>query len=270
MKKSLLFLSLALATTIAIVSCKKTEETPKVEEPPIQVEKKNMSLINKFTGTNCYYCGDWGWPLFEEFIADHHGKDAVCIGTYSQNTFADLFVTSASTAMDRRLPVTAGYPTFSANFFDAWTNAKTDQDMKDNINYAINAHNNAAVKANSGLRYAINGDSIYFNTRTKFFETDSGEFNLALYVLEDKVIGNQSGPNGGPNTSHHKVLRTANSDWGINIVKGKAVADTLLDKKITIAKSSSWNMDNVEFVTIIWKKNKDKWDFVNAHLHKKD
>ena len=268
MKKSLLFLSLALATTIAIVSCKKTEEQPKAEDPGIQVEKKNTALINKFTGSNCYYCGDWGWPMFEEIITEYHGKTAVCIGSYSQNQFANLFVTTAATAMDRRLPVTVGYPTFAANFNDAWNGTQTLEGMKTNISNAVNAHINASVVANSGLTYKIDGDNIIFNTRTKFFEAATGEFNLSVYVVEDKVIGNQSGPNGGPNASHHKVLRAANSDWGVGIVNGDVTADATFDKEVTIAKSSSWNMDNVEFVTIIWKKNGDKWDFVNAHLHK--
>lgn len=269
-KKSLLSLFAAgLLITFTYTGCKK-EETQQPQQAEIAVEKKNTSFINKFTGTNCYYCGDWGWPLFIEIIDEHHGKDAVCIGTYSQNSFAQNYITSMATALDRRLPVTVGYPTFAANFYDAWSNnANTSQKMKDNINNAIAAHVASPVVANSATTVKLDGNDIVVNAHTKFFEAGDGEYNIAVLVLEDGVIGYQSGPNGGNNASHHKVLRGGNGDWGQALVNGTVAANSTFDHEIRIAKDGSWNWDNCEIATIIWKKNGSKWDFVNAHLHTK-
>jgi hypothetical protein len=170
--------------------------------------------------------------------------------------------------MDKRLPVKAGYPTFSANFYDAWTNASTLQAMTANIETKISEHKAAAVVANSGLTYTVEGNNIVVNTRTKFFQAATGEYNISVIVLEDKVIANQSGPNGGANASHHKVLRSSNGDWGTMVSSGSVASGTQFDKTITITKDAAWNMANVEIATLLWKKNGTQWDFVNAHLHK--
>jgi hypothetical protein len=265
-KLAILFTAFAFASVV-FVSCKKTTEGPAAAQG-IVVEEKNTSIINKFTGTNCYYCGDWGWPMFTGLIDAHHGVDAVCIGSYSQNSFAQLLINSFATAMDKRLPVKAGYPTFSANFYDAWTNASTLQAMTANIETKISEHKAAAVVANSGLTYTVEGNNIVVNTRTKFFQAATGEYNISVIVLEDKVIANQSGPNGGANASHHKVLRSSNGDWGTMVSSGSVASGTQFDKTITITKDAAWNMANVEIATLLWKKNGTQWDFVNAHLHK--
>lgn len=271
-KLSMLFTAVSIAA-IAFTSCKKKEVKPDTngggQPQGIVVEEKNTSVIHKFTGTNCYYCGDWGWPMFTDIINEHHGIDAVCIGSYSQNQFAALLIHPFATAMDKRLPVTKGYPTFASNFYDAWTGANTLQGMKDNVNNKVNEHKAAPVVVNSGLTYKVEGDNIIVNTRTKFFKDANGEYNVSVIILEDGVIANQAGPNGGPNASHHLVLRASNGDWGNTILSGTATAGTTFDKEITIAKHASWNMDKVQVAILIWKKNGNKWDFVNAHLHKK-
>ncbi|MEZ4804842.1 MAG: Omp28-related outer membrane protein [Bacteroidia bacterium] len=149
----------------------------------------------------------------------------------------------------RRLPVT-GLPNICINFFDAWTNTKTLQGMKDNINSKITEHNAAAVVANSALSYSVENDKIVVKTTTKFFQ-NVDEYNISVLVLEDGVIANQAGPNGGPNASHHKVLRASNEDWGVTIVDGAKSAGSLVEQEISITKDPSWNMENVEIATVI-------------------
>ncbi|MEZ4804841.1 MAG: hypothetical protein R2852_05005 [Bacteroidia bacterium] len=71
MKKLILLCSAIVLTSVLYTSCKKKEVAPAGTETGVTVEEKNMSIVNKFTGTNCYYCGDWGWPMFE-IINEHH------------------------------------------------------------------------------------------------------------------------------------------------------------------------------------------------------
>lgn len=262
MKKLLIFGAVALS--IFFTNCSKEEtKATNTTSVGLTVEEKNMTMINKFTGTNCYYCGDWGWTLMEDLITSHK-SDAVVVGTYSQNSFAKLFVSSIATDWDLRLPVTEGYPTFAPNFVDSWLYPVKD-DLEGNITKTIDAFNATPVIVNSAYSVKISGDKAVVNVSTKFFKEASGEYQLGVYVMENGVIGNQSGPNGGANAAHHNVLRGGNSSWGEALASGTIAANTKIEKEVTLTLNSTWNVANLSFFTVIWKKNGAKWDFVNAH-----
>jgi hypothetical protein len=253
MKNRFLQFSMLAVTAASLVfaSCSKEETkaattgtTATTSTTEVTVLEKNMSLINKFTGTNCYYCGDWGWTLMEDLIKDHKA-DAVVVGAYSQNSFAKLFVSSIATDWDKRLPVSEGYPTFAPNFVDSWKSPVKD-DLEGNISKTIANQNLAPVLVNSAYSVKVDGTTATVSVTTKFFKEAIGEYQLGVYVMENGVIGNQSGPKGGPNASHHNVLRGGNSSWGQALAK-----------------------NNLSFFTVIGKKNGTKWDFVNASSDQK-
>lgn len=266
MKSNIQLFCLTLILSVFLFSgCKKEKDT-QIDSggSKVIVEKKNTAMINKFTGSNCYYCGDWGWTLFESLINKHHGIDAVCLGSYSQNVFADLFITSVATAMDRRLPVSQGYPTFSANFEDAWKAPQGDQSAYiDNI---VKSHKESKVIANSATNYSVSGNKLKVDVVTEFFENESGVFNLSVIVLEDSVMGFQNGPNGGPRVAHHNVIRASNGDWGEVLASGQIAAGSRYTQSVEIPLESTWNKEKIEIVTVIWRQNNGAWDFVNAHL----
>jgi hypothetical protein len=274
--KNLLLLSF-LALTIGFApSCEKEkviekeeekkEEEKKEEKPANAVEEKNMGLVFKFTGTNCYYCGDWGWPFFKEMITLYHKKDAVCIGAYSQNQFAQLLISPIATAFDKRVPVTKGYPTFTGNFVDAWSGGNTLAGMKNVISTEISNHKSSEVIVNAGFTSTIEDDYMTVSTSTKFFKDTEGEYYIGVYMLENGVVANQSGPNGGPNAVHDCVLRSGNGDFGELISEGEVKSGKFIDRTIKLQINPSWKKENLNVFTIIWKKNGDKYDFVNAYI----
>lgn len=275
MKKITLILSMALTSLFVFQSCDKdetkvvqpivtTDSTPK--DTSIAVEKKNMGLVFKFTGTNCYYCGDWGWTMFKDLTTQFHKKDAVCIAAYSQNTFAKLLISPIATDFDRRVPVSKGYPTFTGNFVDAWSGGNTFAGMNNVISTNINNHKNADVIVNTGFKTSVEGDEMTVETNTKFFKSAEGDYYLGVYVLENGIVAAQSGPKGGPNAVHDNVLRGGNSSWGELIATGTIDAEKSFNKTIKIALNSSWKKENLTVFTIIWKKNGTKYDFVNAYI----
>jgi hypothetical protein len=264
MKKILILSSIAVSLFMA--SCTKEETKSSVIVPTdnsLMVSEKNMSLINKFTGTNCYYCGDWGWTLIEDLITAHK-DDAVVVGAYSQNSFAQLFISPIATDWDKRLAVTQGYPTFAPNFVDSWLLPVKD-DLENNIEATVTSHNNSPILVNTAHTFKIEGTNLIITSTTKFFKEATGEYQLGVYVMENKVIGNQSGPKGGPSASHHNVLRAGNTSWGEALANGTITANTKIDKTTTIVLDAKWKVADLEVFTVIWKKNGTKWNFVNAH-----
>lgn len=267
MKKIIVLMSAFLIAAVLFNGCKKKVEPPVEPKPAHQVEEKNMGLVFKFTGTNCYYCGDWGWDMFKDLITQYHKKDAVCIAAYSQNSFAKLLVSPIATDMDRRVPVTAGYPTFTGNFNDAWSGGNTFQSMNNIISTSINTHKNDPVTVNVGYSQKIEGEKLVVSTSTKFFKDTEGDYYLGVYVLENGIVANQSGPKGGPNAIHDNVLRGGNGSWGELISSGSVAKGKFFDKVVSIDIPSEWNKDKLSVYTVIWKKNNIKYDFVNAYIN---
>lgn len=268
MKKITTLLLAVSLSALVFTGCEKDKNDDKKEETKtsVVVEEKNMGLIFKFTGTNCYYCGDWGWTMFKDLISTYHKKDAVCIAAYSQNSFAKLLVSPIATDFDRRVPVSSGYPTFTGNFVDGWSQGATFTGMNNVISTNVNNHKNAEVIVNTAYTSTISDDKMTIKTTTKFFKNADGEYNIGVYILEDGIVASQSGPNGGANAVHENVLRAGNSSWGEALANGAISAGKIVEKDITLTLDPTWNKEKLTAFVIIWKKNADKYDFVNATI----
>lgn len=227
-------------------------------------EEKQLSLVNKFTGSLCGPCGSWGWTVFEDIIEAIDGK-AVIMGTYSQNFVAQLFITQTATDWDQRFGSNS-WPTFTAN--TVIKSGNTLQEIVDNVVDAVDLKNAESPIAQSVYLYEINDNMITINTVTKFFEDVTGNFYLGAYLIEDGVIGYQAGNAAGPNASHHKVLRgsASSSSWGEEIVDTEAFTGDYFNKSFEMEIGSSWNVDNIEVALIIWeKKSSSNYKFVNTY-----
>jgi hypothetical protein len=267
MKKITLLLSVVLALFIAGCSTKTSDPAP--TDPGMSVEAKNMSLLNKFTGSLCPPCGGWGWDMFDALIT--YGDVKTCnIGTYSQNFVAQNYITQTATQMDSAYGAyknSSGWPTFAVNGSSklSRTSGVNVDAEKQMCREAIDAHFAAPCQANSNyeVSYDDGKKNITVKTRTKFFQDMSGDFYIAAYITEDKVLGPQSGKTG--NVYHHDVLRGSinNKTWGTKI-SSSTTAGSQFDYTFTCPVNSSWNTDNITVVTVIWKKNGSAYDFVNA------
>ncbi len=270
MKRINYLLSVCAIVTILVSGCKKKEVDPESTPQGIVVEEKNMSLVNKFTGSKCPPCGTWGWVMFDKLIT--FGANSSCnMGTYSQNFVAFNYITKAATQMDSSFGAyknSSGWPTFAVNGSSklyrpggAVDTAKERKMCTD----AISLHANATVEANSGyeLTYDAAKTTATIKTRVKFFKDMSGEFYIAAYVIEDHVIGPQSGLTG--DVSHHDVLRgsASASTWGTKISSATTAGSTF-DYTFTTPVTAGWNTDNITVVTVIWRKNGSNYEFVNA------
>lgn len=278
MKKTLLIFSAAL---LAFASCKKENppapkgNTGGNNNPPQQeivVPQKNMALINKVTGSECFPCGTWGW-LGLEALMDRNGNNAIYMGTYSDNFVAQLFVNQTATDMDRAWEVTS-YPTFVANGIPQLDRASGSVNIEgelDKVDAAVDAHLNKEVLVNSGFRTSIKDNVMTIETKTKFFKEANSDMYLAVYLMEDKVKGFQSGHADAENTLHHHVLRgaakldgqTQAQTWGYPLSSGITPVGTTIDKKFTID-VTGYNQANLEVAVVVWRKVANRYFFVNA------
>lgn len=272
MKKIYLTLIVAL---LAFAGCKKTEDssTPgNTGGDGITVAELNTAFVVKHTGSKCPPCGGWGWVANEDIINTNKGN-AAFVSAYSQNFVAQLFITQTATDLDAAWGVT-GYPTWSADGIlqlDRPNGGVNVTSEKAKVKAEVDAHKAAPVVANVGFKTSFNGDVMTIKTKTKFFQAASGDYRVAVYVLEDGVIGAQSGNANTPNVSHHHVMRGAATlegassapTWGETVATGTITAGTEVSKTYTMD-VKGFNKDNLEVVIVIWKKDLGKYVFVNA------
>lgn len=275
MKK--IFLSL-IVITLALAGCKKTEETtPTGGDAGIPVAEVNTGFVIKHTGSRCPPCGAWGWTANEDIINTNKGS-AAFVSAYGQNFVAQLFINATATALQTHTKAT-GYPTFSANGvaqLDRTNTGVNSTSEKAMVASVVSTHKSAKVVANTGFTTSVAGDVLTINTNTKFFTEAQGQYNLAVYVLEDGVVGAQSGHPNTPNVEHHHVLR------GTAMLEGSSSVDVLAGEKITegttaagasFAKKFTFDIKgydkaNIEVIAVIWKKG-SSLDFVNASTDQK-
>jgi hypothetical protein len=276
MKKITILSSLFLAASMFFIGCEKepikVEDEDKTPKPQVTVEKINNSVTQKVTGTRCPPCGGWGWTMMDELLAFGAGK-SFFISTYSQNFVAEGFITQTSTDMDKQWKIT-GYPTFVANGKPML--ARTSQGInlteeKRLCREAVDNHRNAPVIANVGVEKSFDGNTMNIKTSTQFFENATGDYKLALYVVENDAKWKQSGhPQGASPIPHHYVMRGAvnNNTWGEIVSSGEVTANKFFDKNFTYDVDASWDKTKISVIAVVWKVNGSNYDFVNANSTK--
>ena len=230
------------------------------------VKKENKSLVVKFSGTNCPPCGTWGWTMMSSLV-DGVGSEGVTMTAYGQNFVAQLFITDEATTLQNAWGA-AGYPHFGANgsvTTEDRSQGVFTQKEEDEIYGRVNDHAAASVTANTTLNYEIVDGKINMKYMTTAWGDITGTPYLAIYVIEDKVKGNQAGHSEGANAIHKKVLRAEVTDgkgYGSE-VEGLAVG-TDVSGEATFELDSDWDTDNIIVAPVMYSKVGTKYEFVNA------
>ena len=114
--------------------------------------------------------------------------------------------------------------------------------------------------------FAVSGSTATVQTQVKFFSASSGDYYLAVYLMENGILASQTGALPDPYTHNH-VLRgniAGSGGFGELISTGSATANKVVTKTYTSTLTSGWNSTNMYAALVIWKKNGSKYDFVNA------
>ena len=199
-------------------------------------------------------------------LVDGAGTEAVTMTAYGQNFVAQLFITDEATTLQNAWGA-AGYPHFGANgsvTSVARTSGVNTAAEKQEIFDRVNDHKSASVMANTGLKYEIVDGKINMKYKTKAFSEMNGENYLAVYVVEHKVVGAQSGHSETPNTEHKHILRKEVSGNGYGVSIGSMSANQEVSGESTVEMGSGWNADNIEIITALYTKDGSSYKFVNS------
>lgn len=213
---------------------------------PSSVKK---ALVFKKTATWCPYCGDWGAEFSNDITTDY--SDCQVIQLHGDVDFGS---TIADAVMDA-LPA-AGYPHFYLGTTDI-------PNSYSQLSSAVGTEVNKSVEVAMAMEHSTSGNSMNIRVQSQWTGSTSGEYYLAVYVLEDGQVAEQdiAGSPSDPNFVHNYVLRAEAS----NAAFGKAVSvngDGNLEE-FDVTLGGSWVAANCYPVAVMWRKNGSDYEFIN-------
>jgi len=213
---------------------------------PSSVKK---ALVFKKTATWCPYCGDWGASFSTDITNDY--SDCQVVQLHGDSDFE----TTVGDAIMDALP-SAGWP----HFYVGTTDISNSYSLLSN---AVNTEIGKSVEVAMAMEHSTSGSSMNVRVQSQWTGSTSGEFFLAVYILEDGQVAEQqiAGASADPNFVHNHVLRAEAS----NAAFGKAVSvngDGNLEE-FDVTLGGSWVAANCYPVAVMWKKNGSDYDFIN-------
>lgn len=229
----------------------------------ITVPETTKSFYGIVEATWCGLCGQYGLPYTADIINQTEPK-AVYVSLHKSST---SFLYSLDAANLATSFGAFGQPVFTVNGDNLGGHSGTI------VNTCVTAINNyyqaSDASVNAGFEYGIVGDSIYVHTKTTFFQDLTGEYYMGIYVYEDSVFEWQVNYDPGiadMDIWHNHVLRSSfNGHFGQQIANGTMVAGTSFNRNAVMAIDPAWDPAQLHVFTIVWKKNGDAFEFVNAN-----
>ncbi len=220
-------------------------------------KQEQKTILYMYTATWCHSCGSWGDPAFETFLTQEPA-----IKCFTVQTNDDLTGTTDPYRawLDQYWPY-GGTP----NFVVGDSAVETNYYAAANI---ISATNGAAPIANAAISSTIEAGKIKIKGNMMMFE-DGGtdEFYVAVYILEDGIVKQQTLDNGGsdPNRIHNRVLREAMEGKPEGVLIGSNLhKNDLKSFQGSITIDPTWVMANTRLIAIVWRKSADGFHFVNV------
>jgi hypothetical protein len=267
-------LTIALtASSLIFFGCSK-EETKKdagITTPTVDIPKTNRALIMDITGTWCPPCGAYGIPGFNKAVETAKER-ALPIALHSGDP---LSLASMNVVMNLPRFKSNSVPRIAAGnglVFDAGVYSDinaTGNKIVSSIDTFIANNPVIAGVALTNLKVDVEKGSISVDVNAKFFTAVSGDYNIAVYFYENKVVSSQklsTGPD-NPNQQHNHVVRgTPQGAWGEVLSTGTSDINKVFTKSYSYMIDSSWNPANLAAMAVIWKKNGSDYTYINGNL----
>lgn len=266
---------LMVGVMVSMTACKKKEgctdpdsltydpDAKKDNGTCVLADQQRKTLLLEFSAAWCPPCGSWGNDAFHKMI-DDYSTETVAISSHGSNQQPDGMTNKYSDGFKGNFPI-GGWP----NFYVGSIFKGTDK----NIEAEMDQYRGAPIIANGATIYTVEGNNIIVHAKGKFFQSTTGDYYLAVYVLEDNIPGGDGEPSGfdqqGDNTQtyvHDHVLRRGASDdvFGDKIASGNITVGTQKELAYLIPVDQDWNMLNIELIGVIFKKNGGTYEYVNA------
>lgn len=221
------------------------------------VTEEQRTLLVKKTADWCPHCGNWGWGFMKDIISDNENS-AVAIGMHFSG---GLLNNDARTVVNDFGG--SGQPRFYVNGVDQNVSSSNTSTKRTEVQDLVDANFALDPDVNCGMNAELANGMIEVTAKAKFFQNVSGEYYMAMYIVEDSVFWNQT-PLG---TTHHPmIMRGSMSDvYGDLVINGSASAgdEFILDYIIPV--DADWNTDRIRIAGVIWKKVGSDYEFVNTY-----
>lgn len=262
MKIKFLFLALC---GLLVYGCTKTVEAPFDENEVTNLSTARKSVVFKFTAQSCGACGAWV-PYYEGFCDSNYQK---VIGVHVHNS-ADTFGTSMSGWFTSHFDI-PGTPRFAGGY-----DMTLDTTWWDVVRPRTLAILDEPADIGIGIAKSISGNVMTIRAKTQCFKNlPAGNYNIAMYIMENDCWGYQAGTPGPVDSIYHmKILRgSANGLWGTpltDVSKGDPV-DHTFTYSLGTPGQHYWNPEKLEVLAIIYKvdANGDPIEVMNCNTTSK-
>lgn len=221
--------------------------------------KKQMSLVTKHTATWCPFCGLEAWDTQKYFMDNLDGENAIVMAAHISGS-SKLYSQTA-----KELLATYQGVIYQPEFFFNTTKV-SGSNIETQITEKVQQATMQVPLAQTDVQVAYNPetDMLKVKTMTEFFEATDGQYQLSILVLEREVFAEQSQQ--GSNVLHRNIIRRALTEttFGPVLASGSIAAGTQASHEVAIKWNNQYDLDNIKIVTILWKRNNIRYDFVNA------
>lgn len=172
-----------------------------VPELPDDPEPENTSftrrvLLTQFTGTGCGYCPGMITLLRSLMEDDEYASKVVLTACHSYNSDDPAYLLDR---LDQAMGVSS-YPMVVADMYLAYNNYNNLEGLKSTID---TAHERSGAKAGISASAELNGNTLVVRASIKASQTS--EFRIGAWLLEDGIEGRQSNYNPGTWTGNYDV-----------------------------------------------------------------
>lgn len=271
-------LAIAAIAVFAFSSCSKDDDNGNgggSSSGSLTVEKKNRGILIDFSETWCPPCGSSGGPGFDSslYLEGTSISAMKVYGSSNPSTMNSPLSDGLANAYN-----VSGVPDFWFNNTELNSGGGVYSSAGANYNWVNTKANAFAVTdtiAGVALTKAVVGDSVKVTTRVKFFKEQAAnqQYTLAVYLVEDNIISNQSTNSGAnPNYRHRNLLRSGNASTYTGVaLNGTAAitADQVFDNTFMLPKNSiTGNNGNLKAIAVIWKLGTTPAKVVNTNVVK--
>lgn len=172
-----------------------------VPELPDDPEPENTSftrrvLLTQFTGTGCGYCPGMITLLRSLMEDDEYASKVVLTACHSYNSDDPAYLLDR---LDQAMGVSS-YPMVVADMYVSYNNYNNMNGLMSVIDMA---HGRSAAKAGISASAELNGNTLVVRASIKASQTS--EFRIGAWLLEDGIEGRQSNYNPGTWTGNYDV-----------------------------------------------------------------
>lgn len=227
----------------------------------IEIPTSQNPVIIKIAASWCPPCGSWGWDFFDNIYADNEDKSTLLAAHHSGDY-------QNSTAVDIKENFNVfGQPIFLFDGVDENVVSGNAATKRTAFSTEVTNQSNRNPDVQTGIEATYKDNNLYINYSTKFFNSVSGEYYLGIYVVEKIVVGYQASI--GQSAQHKNILReeVSGNSFGNLIASGTIDAQEIYEGSIEVD-LGTYNPQNLQIVSIIWKKEGNLYSIVNSNSDK--